>query len=105
LYFGVRDERDIYLESWLSELRQRHRNLSVNIVLSQPSQGSARRQGPVTEAVMADFASLESFKAYVAGPPPMVEALQQQLASKGVATRDVHADAFYSQAEDAFNLT
>jgi CDP-4-dehydro-6-deoxyglucose reductase/ferredoxin-NAD(P)+ reductase (naphthalene dioxygenase ferredoxin-specific) len=104
LYFGVRSERDIYLESWLSALRQQHRNLAVHIVLSQSDTTSARRKGLVAEAVMADFASLDGFKAYVAGPPPMVEALQRQLPDKGMALRDIHADAFYSQAEDAFNL-
>lgn len=105
LYVGVRDERDIYLESWLNELAQGHRNVSVNIVLSRASGVSARRTGVIADAVKADFVSLEGFKAYVAGPPGMVEALQRELADRGVAKRDIHADAFYSQAEDAFNLT
>jgi hypothetical protein len=35
----------------------------------------------------------------------MVEALQRQLVAAGMPVRDVHADAFYSQADDAFNLT
>ena len=44
--------------------------------------------------------------AFSAGQPlAMVEALQRELAGRGVALRDVHADAFYSQAEDAFNLS
>ena len=54
---------------------------------------------------MEDFASFEGFKAYLAGPPLMVEALQLALVEQGVPLRDVHADAFYSQAEDAFNQT
>lgn len=105
LYFGVRDERDIYLESWLSELRARHPNVLTHLVLSQPSGTSARRKGLVSQAVLEDVASFEDFKAYVAGPPAMVEALQLALVERGVALRDVHADAFYSQAEDAFNQT
>ena len=51
------------------------------------------------------FTSLEGLKAYVAGPPAMVEALQHRLASRGLPARDLHADAFYSQAEDEFRLT
>jgi ferredoxin-NAD(P)+ reductase (naphthalene dioxygenase ferredoxin-specific) len=105
LYFGVRDERDVFFESRLGELARRHPNLSSNLLLSQPSGPGSRRAGLVGDAVAADFASLEGFKAYVAGPPRMVEALQLTLASKGVALRDVHADAFYSQAEDAFNVS
>jgi CDP-4-dehydro-6-deoxyglucose reductase/ferredoxin-NAD(P)+ reductase (naphthalene dioxygenase ferredoxin-specific) len=59
----------------------------------------------VGQAVLEDFSSFQGFKAYLAGPPLMVEALQGALVANGVAPRDVHADAFYSQAEDAFNQT
>ncbi|HEY6725876.1 MAG TPA: 2Fe-2S iron-sulfur cluster-binding protein [Polyangiaceae bacterium] len=103
LYFGVRDERDVYLESHLASLRERHPNLTVQIVLSEPSRPRARREGWLTDAVSSDFASFEGFKAYVAGPPIMVETMQRALRGKGMAVRDVHADAFYGQADDAFN--
>jgi len=103
-YFGVREERDVYLESRLVELARQHPNLQVQIVLSQPSAPTPRRIGTVVEAVTKDLVLLDGFKAYVAGPPAMVEAAQRQLQSKGMAIRDIHADAFYSQAEDAFNL-
>lgn len=104
LYFGVRDERDVYLEPLLEELQQRHPNFSVEVVLSQPSKSTQRRRGLIAEAVKADFQSFEGLKAYVAGPPAMVEALQESLQEKGMALRDIHADAFYSQAEDAFSM-
>lgn len=105
LYFGVRDERDVFLESQLRELERRHPGLRVQIVLSEPSRASERRAGLVSAAVLQDIHSFEGFKAYIAGPPPMVEALQRQLEAKGVARRDIHADAFYGEGEDAFNLT
>jgi len=105
LYFGVRDERDVFLEHRLAELERRYQNLSVSIVLSQPSGPTARRSGLLSDAVDEDLSSFEDFKAYVAGPPAMVEALQRKLTSRGMALRDVHADAFYSQAEDAFNVS
>lgn len=104
IYFGARDERDVYLEARLAELCQSHANLKLEVVLSEPKRPSARRQGLVTEAVSADFKSFDGFKAYVAGPPVMVEAMQRVLRDKGVAVRDIHADAFYGQADDAFNV-
>lgn len=104
LYFGVRDERDIYHEHALHELGLRHPNLRFHIVLSQPAAPSARRQGFLSDVASSDIASFEGFKVYAAGPPPMVEALQRVLQAKGIARRDIHADAFYSQAEDAFSL-
>ena len=105
VYFGVRDERDVYLERELGELALRHPRLTIEIVLSEPSRSSSRRAGLVSAAVFADITSFDGFKAYIAGPPPMVEALQRQLEAKGVARRDIHADAFYGEGEDAFNLT
>ncbi|HYQ03898.1 MAG TPA: 2Fe-2S iron-sulfur cluster-binding protein [Polyangiaceae bacterium] len=103
-YFGVRDERDVYLEERLLDLTHRHPNLHLQIVLSQPNAATTRRTGTVTEALTRDFTVLSGFKAYVAGPPAMVETVQRELTTKGMATRDIHADAFYSQAEDAFNI-
>jgi len=104
LYFGARDERDVYLEARLAELCRHHSNLKVEIVLSEPKQSTARRQGLVSEAVSADITCFDGFKAYVAGPPAMVEAMQRHLRDKGMAVRDIHADAFYGQSEDAFNV-
>jgi ferredoxin-NAD(P)+ reductase (naphthalene dioxygenase ferredoxin-specific) len=103
-YLGVRDERDVYLEAHLQELARQHPNFSAQIVLSQPSAQTARRTGTISEAIDQDFPNLEGFKAYVAGPPAMVENAQRLLLSRGLPRRDIHADAFYSQAEDAFNL-
>jgi len=38
-------------------------------------------------------------KTYVAGPPAMVDAVIAVLAQAGVASRDIHADAFYNQSD------
>ncbi len=103
-YFGVRDERDVFLESYFRELSRRHPNFRLEVVLSQPSGATPRRTGTVVDAATKDFRELDGFKAYVAGPPAMVESAQRELENKGLAPRDIHADAFYSQAEDAFNL-
>ena len=99
LYFGARDERDIYLEPLLQQWQARAANLRVHVVLSAPSQASARRVGLITEAVAQDLTSLTGFKAYLAGPPPMVEAMQVWLLQSGLPRRNIHADAFYTQAE------
>lgn len=102
LYFGVRDARDVYVEDYLEQLAERHPNFAFEVVVSQPMRPTSRRKGMIREAVAADFSSFDGYKAYVAGPPPMVEAVQQLLLDKAMALRDIHADAFYSQADDAF---
>jgi NAD(P)H-flavin reductase len=99
LYFGVRAERDVYGEAELREWRARHANLRVHVVLAEPPNGAlpaGHRCGMVTDAVAADFADLTGFHAYLAGPPAMVDAASEMLRGRGVAARDMHADAFYS---------
>jgi naphthalene 1,2-dioxygenase ferredoxin reductase component len=99
LYFGVRDEPDVYMEEELTALANEHSNVSVHIVLSRPVKATSRRTGLVVDAVMEDVASFEGVKAYAAGPPPMVEALQRRLEAESMRRIDIHADAFYSQDE------
>ncbi len=94
LYFGVRSERDVYHERPLAELAASDANFSYQIVLSEPGGETARRQGLVHQAVAEDLADAAGYTAYLAGPPAMVEAAGQLLLGRGVARRDIHADAF-----------
>lgn len=100
LYFGARDERDIYLERHLRRLEARHPGFFFVPVLSEPSAQTARRSGLVGDAVAADFTGFAGFKAYLAGPPPMVEAAIEMLRTRGLPARDIHADPFYSEEEN-----
>jgi CDP-4-dehydro-6-deoxyglucose reductase/ferredoxin-NAD(P)+ reductase (naphthalene dioxygenase ferredoxin-specific) len=101
LYFGVRDERDLYLEEHFSALAARHPNLTFVPVLSEPSAPTARRTGFVHEAAAADWTDLDGVKTYLAGPPVMVEAATRLLQERGLRREDIHADAFYTEAEKA----
>jgi naphthalene 1,2-dioxygenase ferredoxin reductase component len=99
LYFGVREERDLYLEAHFEALAAGHPNLRFVRVLSEPSGPTTRRTGFVHEAVAADLRDLDGAKAYLAGPPVMVERASAWLQSAGVRRQDIHADAFYTEAE------
>jgi ferredoxin-NAD(P)+ reductase (naphthalene dioxygenase ferredoxin-specific) len=107
LYFGVRAERDVYFERELAGLQEHHANFRAYIVLSEPGATSSlgtllpRRYGVVTDAVAADFADLAGFKAYFAGPPPMVDAATALVKARAVGLRDIHADAFFPAAAEA----
>jgi ferredoxin-NAD(P)+ reductase (naphthalene dioxygenase ferredoxin-specific) len=100
LYFGARDERDIYLERDFRALAATHRNFRFTAVLSEPSAATVHRRGLVHEAASADLDDLKGAKAYLAGPPVMVEAATRLLVNvRGMRQEDIHADAFYSEAE------
>lgn len=101
LYVGVRDERDLYLEDHFTRLAAKHRNLNFVPVLSEPARATTRRTGFLADAVRQDFTSLDGAKAYLAGPPIMVETAAAALEALGLRRTDCHADAFYSEAEKA----
>jgi CDP-4-dehydro-6-deoxyglucose reductase/ferredoxin-NAD(P)+ reductase (naphthalene dioxygenase ferredoxin-specific) len=99
LYFGVRDERDLYLEAHFQALAARHKNFRFIPVLSEPSGATGRRTGFLVDAIKADFSSVDGHKAYLAGPPIMVESCVKALVAMGMRKTDCHADAFYTEAE------
>lgn len=100
LYFGARDERDIYLETRLRALEAAHAAFRFVPVLSDPSAPSARRLGLVGDAVAADFGGFDGAKAYLAGPPAMVESAIEMLRARGMPGADIHADPFYSDEDN-----
>ena len=99
LYFGARAERDVYLEAHFRTLAARHPNLRTVTVLSEPDGPTGRRTGLLADALAADFDDFDGFKAYLAGPPAMVDTCTDRLLARGLARRDCHADAFYTEAE------
>jgi len=96
VYFGARSERDLYLVEWFTALSSNHPNLTFIPVLSEPHAPTAYRTGFVSEAIARDLADLDGWKAYVAGPPAMVEATGRVLQERGLRARDLHADVFFT---------
>jgi CDP-4-dehydro-6-deoxyglucose reductase/ferredoxin-NAD(P)+ reductase (naphthalene dioxygenase ferredoxin-specific) len=100
LYFGARSLRDVYHEDLLRAWAAKHPHFRYTIALSD-EQAAGYAHGRVADIALARLQSIEGLKAYLAGPPPMVEAATRMLDEKGVAARDIHADAFYTTADRA----
>lgn len=108
LYFGGRNERDVYLEDHFQALVREHPNFRYHVLLSATRPTTPRRRGTVVEGVAADFAPplaggpcpLQGAKVYMAGPPAMVEAGMTALTGLGVPAHDIHADPFYAAAAE-----
>ncbi len=98
VYFGVRDERDVYGEAEMRALMAQHSGLGFTVVLSHPSEPTERRTGYVHTAVAEDFADLAEWTVHTAGPPLMVEALTGVVQGKGASPAAVHADPFVPAA-------
>lgn len=95
VYFGARAERDLYLVEHFRDLAARHRQVTYHAALSAET-AKGWRSGFVSDLIAADHVSLAGAKAYVAGPPAMVDAVQAVLAAQGVPPRDIHADSFFT---------
>jgi len=99
LYFGVRDERDLYLLDRLDAIAATHANFSYVPVLSHAVGPTARRTGFLAEVLDADLGSLAGWKAYLAGPPIMADTVTRVLTARGLDMADIHADPFYTAAD------
>lgn len=99
VYFGARSERDLYLVDHFEQLSARHANLTFTAVLSHDAPSTMWRAGFVTDAVAEDLRDLDGWKAYVAGPPAMVDAAFEALTDRGLRTEDLHADVFFTPDE------
>jgi len=94
-YFGVREERDLYLDGHFQNLCARHPNLSFVPVLSQ-ADSAVHRTGLVTDAIAEDLEVLRGWKAYMAGPPAMTDAAAASLLERGLPAEDLHVDVFFT---------
>ncbi|EKF41481.1 oxidoreductase FAD-binding subunit [Nitratireductor indicus C115] len=96
LYFGARTARDLYLTEHFGLLASTYGNFEFVPVLSE-ERGSARfRKGFVTTAIAEDLPDLDGWKAYMAGPPAMIETAGSLLQDRGVRNEDIHADVFFT---------
>ena len=50
--------------------------------------------------VIQDIKDFDGYKAYLAGPPKMVEVAEEILTSKGIRKVDIHSDAFYTPYDE-----
>ena len=91
--------RDLYLVDHFKGLVQRHPNLTFTPVLSDAPLDARWRTGFVTDAIAKDLQDFDGWKAYVAGPPPMVEAAMQISTERGLRPEDLHSDVFFTLAE------
>ncbi|MBJ3776474.1 2Fe-2S iron-sulfur cluster-binding protein [Acuticoccus mangrovi] len=103
LYFGVRSPRDLYATDTLATLAAAHPNLTVTRAVAEGG-GPETRGGhihAVIEADLAGEASIADWRAYVAGPPVMVDLVAKVLSAHGLAESRCHIDPFLTEADRA----
>jgi len=97
LYWGMRNEADLYqmaeFEAWASRLYE----FEFVPVLSQPSAQWQGRSGYVQDAIMADFDDLSEHAIYLCGSPAMINDARRQFVERGADADFIYADAFNLQ--------
>lgn len=102
LYHGVRSGADLYDHDLLVSLARDHGFRLVPVLSDPGADDKGARTGFVHQALGQDFASLQGYRIFVCGPPPMVDAVKTLALARGAAPDQVHADAFHA-AESAAN--
>ena len=102
LYHGVRAERDLYAELRLNARAQEH-GFRFTPVYSEHARESARK-GFVHEILEQDFDNLVHARIFVAGPPPMVDAVKATATGRGADPQRIRADAFYASEPEKKSL-
>jgi len=76
LFWGVRAQRDLYMDELPARWLQDHPNFSYTPVLSEPlpEDNWSGATGYVSDTVIRDYPDLSGHDVYMSGPPVMVEA-------------------------------
>jgi len=101
LIYGARNQEELYYRELFTQLAREHRNFTYVPVLSDEPEGSSwsGRHGLVS--MVAAEQSDKFFtgkKAYVCGPPAMVDACITTLISGQISERDLYIEKFYTEA-------
>jgi CDP-4-dehydro-6-deoxyglucose reductase/ferredoxin-NAD(P)+ reductase (naphthalene dioxygenase ferredoxin-specific) len=99
LYYSAGEAAELYLDDRFRALADAHANFRYVPVLSRAEPESGRRSGRIGDLLLSDFGEFTGIKAYLAGPPALVESLVELLAAAGLAEADIHADPFITEAE------
>lgn len=86
--------------TWSSISRALQDGIRISTFTPVLSEQSAERyrSGLVMQAVIEDFSDFDGWKAYVAGPPAMVDAAMEATFARGLRQMDMHADVFFTAA-------
>ncbi len=104
LFQGARDVAELYHRELFENLARQHNNFHYIPALNAPQEddGWAGFTGFVHEAVANYFENkCSGHKAYLCGPPPMIDAAISTLMQSRLFERDIHTERFLSAADGA----
>ncbi|MCZ4295859.1 NAD(P)H-flavin reductase [Vibrio sinaloensis] len=95
LYWGGRDERQLYAKQELEEIASKNSNVHFIPVVEEAGQEWQGKVGNVLQAVAQDFESLAQYDIYIAGRFEMAGAAREQFTlNKQALAENMFADAY-----------
>ena len=107
LVYGQRSRAELYYDDEFRELAAKHANFTYVPALSSEPDGSdwSGARGFVHEAAKAHFGNdFRGHKAYLCGPPAMIEACISTLMQGRLFERDIYTEKFFSAADASQQL-
>ena len=100
LVYGARNQQELYYRDLFQEIAKEHNNFTYIPVLSNEQADSDWQglRGYVHEAAKRHFGGMfAGHKAYMCGPPPMIDACITTLMRGRLFERDMYMENFYTQ--------
>jgi CDP-4-dehydro-6-deoxyglucose reductase, E3 len=96
VYWGARNETDLYLHGLAEKWAMAAHGLRFHPVLSDPDQAriAGMREGLVHEAVLEDLPDLSGHDVYMSGPPAMIDAGRKLFTDAGLPEERLYFDSF-----------
>lgn len=101
-YYGARTKKDLFYLDELAALEEKLPNFQFVPALSEPEDGDdwEGETGLITDVVERLEGDLGETEAYLAGPPPMIDAAIPVLEMKGVDAENIYFDKFTTTGEE-----
>lgn len=92
LYWGVRNESQLYLDRFFRDMGTKHRRFGYVPILSDAQASAKYRTGFIGQNLVEDFPQLEDFDIYMAGPGIMIENTLPLLLQHGANPAHIFSD-------------
>lgn len=99
LLHGAVRHSGLYLTGELKKLAGQHPQLHYTTSVLEAEGAEGLPAGPIEQIVSERFRNVAGWRGYVCGDPALVQALKKRLFLAGMASRDIHADAFLPAAD------
>ncbi len=99
LFHGSRSKSHVYDYEFFKNLESENENFHYIPAIDKAEEGWDGEVGFVHEVLECRFKRFEGFKAYVSGPPPMVDACVKTLMRGRLFSEDIYVEKFFTEKD------